>query len=64
MPPEVALKRRSLSPSAQNIRLLLIRSDPSFRERTLDGLAQVERGEFVTYEEIRDALQQRASAPA
>ena len=53
------MKRRPLTPSARNIRILLVRSDPTFRQGTLDGLKRVAEGDFVTYEDLQAAYRQR-----
>lgn len=59
MPPMIATKRRSLSPSAKNIRILLVSSNSGFHQGTVDGLAQVDQGDFIPYRQFRELIGQR-----
>lgn len=59
MPPMIATKRRSLSPSAKNIRLLLVRSNAGFHQGTIDGLARVDQGDFIPYHQFRELIEAR-----
>lgn len=59
MPPAVALRRRSMSTNAKAVRSMLLQMDPLFRQRTVEGLRDVETGHTIGYDEFRAACEAR-----